>query len=63
MADEPARKRTFGLVRRKSRPAGELVRVTDNRPSSTGKKAGLMAGVAGLRAVGTAAGDRRPGDP
>lgn len=52
MADEPARKRKLGLARRK--PAGELVATVESLPASTGKKAGLLAGVAGLGAVGTA---------
>ncbi len=57
MADEPARKRKLGLGRRRPRTSGgELVRVVDSRPPGTGKKAGLMAGVAGIGAVGTAAG-------
>ena len=51
MADEP-RKRKLGLARRK--PAAELVRAVESLPAGTGKKAGLMAGVAGLGAVGTA---------
>ena len=52
MADEPARRRKLGLARRK--PTAELVRAVESLPASAGKKAGLMAGVAGLGAVGTA---------
>ena len=59
MADESARKtkKTFGLARKRRDPArvaGELVRAVESAPASAGKKAGLMAGVAGLGAVGTA---------
>ena len=59
MPDKPARRRKFGLARRRPRPAigsGELVRVVDALPTKGGRKAGLLAGVAGLGAVGTAAG-------
>ena len=57
MADEPARKNKFGLARKRRDSAvvsGEMVRVVDSLPTGVGKKAGLMAGVAGLGAVGTA---------
>ncbi len=59
MAADSTRKRQWGPLRRRTRSSsggGELVRVVDNLSSGAGKKAGLMAGMAGLGAVGTAAG-------
>ena len=60
MADKPARKRRLPLPRRRrprpAAPGTDLVRVVDTLPSAAGRKAGLLAGVAGLGAIGTAAG-------
>ena len=59
MADKPVRRRVFGLPKRRTKSesvAGELVRVFDSMPAKAGKRAGLLAGMAGLGAVGTAAG-------
>ena len=51
MADKPRRR--GALRRRRPAESGDSVNAT---PAGAGKKAGLMAGVAGLSAVGTAAG-------
>ena len=60
MADDADEKRGSGiderLARRAAKSAERLARKADNPRLGAGKKAGLMAGVAGLSAAGTVAG-------